>query len=75
MIKIFYHREKCIGCNSCSDLSPDRWDISGQDGKSNLIGSVLRKNIYVLQTSDDEMDDFMNASDSCPVNIIDVKHY
>jgi ferredoxin len=75
MIQIIYHRDKCIGCNSCSDLSPYRWNINEQDGKSNLVGSVLRKNIYVLQTSDDEMEDCMNASDNCPVNIIEVKCY
>jgi ferredoxin len=73
MIRIIYYRDKCIGCSSCSDISPYRWKINDQDGKCNLIGaSSKRNNIFILTTGNDELEECLNASESCPVNIIEV---
>ncbi|NCP84254.1 MAG: hypothetical protein GW823_05035 [Bacteroidetes bacterium] len=38
MIKILFHRQKCIGCNYCSEVAPQRWQMSKRDGKSVLLG-------------------------------------
>ena len=76
MIQIIYYRKKCIGCNSCSDLSPERWTINEQDGKSILAGATAKRdNIFILHTTNDELEDCVNVSESCPVNVIEVKTY
>ena len=37
MIIITQQRHKCIGCNYCVELAPDRWIMSDKDGKSVLV--------------------------------------
>jgi len=36
MIQIVYQRKKCIGCNYCIELAPDRWMMNKKDGKKLL---------------------------------------
>jgi len=38
MITIIQQRAKCIGCNYCVELAPQRWRMSKKDGKG-LVGS------------------------------------
>lgn len=73
MIRIFHQKEKCIGCNYCVEAAPGVWEMNQEDGKSNLIGSVKKKNMYMLVTSDDEYERNFDASQLCPVNIIRVE--
>lgn len=43
MVRIIYHREKCIGCNGCVEAAPERWRISKRDGRSHLIEEKQKK--------------------------------
>ncbi len=70
MVRILYHRIKCIGCNGCVEVAPDRWRISKKDGRSNLIGGKNKKGIYQVQVSMDEYEQNLKAAESCPVKII-----
>ena len=72
MIKVFFHRSKCIGCNACVEADKHRWRISRNDGKSNLIGSSEKKGIYRAEVPDQEYDTLMKAANTCPVKIIRV---
>ncbi|MCB0430590.1 MAG: ferredoxin [Flavobacteriales bacterium] len=72
MIKVIHYRHKCIGCNACVEVDKQRWRISRTDGKSVLIGSIQKKNIYQVTTGDDEADKLRRAAEVCPVNIIKV---
>ena len=70
MFRITHFRDKCIGCNACVEVAPDRWRMSLKDGKSVLINSKAKKGIYHALVSDDERSDNMIAASNCPVNII-----
>jgi len=74
MIQVIYYRDKCIGCGSCADIAPDWWVMDEQDGKSTLLKSVhKRNNIFITKVEADEVDYFVNSSDSCPIGIIEVR--
>ena len=70
MVRILYHRIKCIGCNSCVEAAPDRWRVSKKDGRSNLVGGKNKKGIYQVQVSMDEYEQNLKAAENCPVKII-----
>ena len=70
MPKIIHYREKCIGCNSCVELAPDRWEISKEDGKANLKGSIKKKDVYIAEITHDELEQNKKAQRDCPVRII-----
>ena len=70
MIRIVFQRDKCIGCNACTEAASYRWRLSRKDGKSNLIGGVKKKKFYINTVGDDEWETNIRASDNCPVKII-----
>lgn len=73
MIKIFFTRKNCIGCNACVELNPKRWRISRKDGKSILLGAEEKKGIYFLETEEDDFELTKKISDNCPSRIIRVE--
>ena len=73
MPKIVHYREKCIGCNSCVELAPKFWEISDEDGKSNLKGSTFKRNCYVLKIDDIDLEKNELASRDCPARIIKIE--
>ena len=72
MPKIAHYRNKCIGCNSCVEQAPDRWKISEADGKSILIGSKKKREVFVTEIRMDELEANERAARDCPVNIIKI---
>ena len=54
------------------EVDKQRWRVSRTDGKSVLIGSTAKKNIYQVTTGDDEAEKLHKAAEVCPVNIIKV---
>ncbi len=75
MPKIEHYRYKCIGCNSCVTIAPQNWIMDEKDGKSKLVCSVQKKNIFIANIF--EQDKAMNkmAAKACPMNIIKVLDY
>jgi len=72
-LKLVHYRDKCIGCNSCVEYSPENWDISDKDGKSNLIGSKeTKKGVFVKEISELELEENKLAERDCPSRIIQV---
>lgn len=72
MIRVLHFRDKCIGCNTCVEVAPERWRISRTDGKSTLIDGVTKKGIQSVVVSKDEALVCDEAARSCPVNVIQV---
>lgn len=72
MIRISQHRHKCIGCNYCVELAPDRWRMSKKDGKSILLGAREKRGFYHVETSEVEFEANQRAAEACPVKIIKV---
>ncbi len=73
MVRILYQRAKCIGCNGCVEAAPDRWRVSKQDGRCNLIEGKAKKGIYHALVSDDEYEQNERAAINCPARIIKVE--
>ena len=74
MVIITLQRNKCIGCNYCYELAPERFRMSKKDGKSVLLKSVEKKGFFTLKDPDHTIfDSCGRAAKACPVNIISVK--
>jgi ferredoxin len=73
MPKVIHYRNKCIGCNSCVEHSPEHWKISLADGKSTLQSSTKKREVWVREITLDEVSKNESAAADCPVNIIKVK--
>ncbi len=73
MIRILYHRIKCIGCNGCVEAAPERWRVSKKDGRCNLVGGTEKKGIYKALVGMDEYEKNLLAAANCPVKIIKVE--
>ena len=72
MIQIVYHRKKCIGCNYCIELAPDRWMMNKKDGKSLLLDSRSKKGFFTAEVHDDEYKVNNLIAKVCPVKIIHI---
>ncbi len=72
MIKIIQQRDKCIGCNYCVEVAPDRWVMSKKDGKSVLLGSINKKGFHNVDVSEIEYEANKKAAEICPVKIIQI---
>ena len=70
MYRITHFRSKCIGCNACVEVAPDRWRMSQKDGKSVLIDGLYNKGIYHTRIWADELNINEQAAANCPVDII-----
>lgn len=73
MIRIIFQREKCIGCNACTEAANYRWRLSRKDGKSLLLGSEKKRNFYISIVGDDELEANKEAAKNCPVKIIKIE--
>lgn len=72
MAKIIHQREKCIGCFYCVDISPNHWFIDETDGKSSLKNSVRKKQLYIAEIADFDLEESIQVADACPVNCIQI---
>lgn len=74
MVIITLQRDKCIGCNYCAELAPEKFRMSKKDGKSVLLKSTEKKGFFTLKDSDDNIfEEVDRAAKACPVKIISVK--
>lgn len=74
MLTITLQRSKCIGCNYCAELAPQKFVMSKKDGKCVLVHSVEKKGFFTLKEPDFSVcEDFNRAAKACPVKIISIK--
>ena len=73
MISITQQRDKCIGCNYCVEVAPNRWRMSKKDGRSTLLDAKERRGFWHIKVPDHEWDANEAAATLCPVKIIQVK--
>ncbi|MBT4385162.1 ferredoxin [Candidatus Peregrinibacteria bacterium] len=71
-LKIIHSRGGCIGCNACVAIAPQCWMMDESDGKSRLIGGVLKKDVYVGEIFECDKEANERAAEACPVSIIKV---
>jgi len=74
MVRIFFQRHKCIGCNACVEANKNRWRMSRKDGKSNLVGGEEKRGgIFIADVEDEEYSSNLKASKNCASKIITVE--
>lgn len=74
MLTIIHFREKCIGCNSCAEISPEFWKMSKEDGKAILKEATEKKGIYQRKIYRIDLEKNNEAAKSCPVSCIQVNN-
>jgi ferredoxin len=72
MVRIIHFRGKCIGCNACVEIHPDRWRMSRSDGKCVLIDGHQKKDHFTALVHDLEYEANESAAANCPVKVIRV---
>ena len=72
MVIITLQRAKCIGCNYCSEVAPQRWQMSKRDGKSVLLGGKQKGNMIQVDVGEAEEESNRKAAELCPVKVIRV---
>ena len=70
MPKIIQYRDKCIGCGICFEMQPELWRMSRKDGKAVLLRAEEKKHTFVLQVSNQVLEETKPVSEACPVRII-----
>ncbi|MBD3319313.1 ferredoxin [Candidatus Woesearchaeota archaeon] len=73
MVKIIHFRDKCIGCNSCVEQAPSQWSINVEDGKSDLSNAKKKKECFVTEISDVELEENERAAKDCPMKCIKIQ--
>ncbi|KKP40035.1 MAG: 4fe-4S ferredoxin iron-sulfur binding domaiN-containing protein, ferredoxin [Candidatus Peregrinibacteria bacterium GW2011_GWF2_33_10] len=71
--KIVHDRDNCIGCNACVMIAPQSWVMDEKEGKAFLIGSKKKKNLYVAEIFDCDVDVNKKAESACPMRVIKVE--
>ncbi len=69
--QIRHDRPNCIGCTACAAISPEFWEMSVMDGKSDIIGSTMNSEGWEeLEIGAEDLQLNMDAAEACPVNVI-----
>lgn len=72
--KIVHKRSECIGCNACVTLAPNTWEMDKKTGKSRLLSSVKKKDVYVGEIFECDVEQNRKAQRACPMRIIKVEN-
>jgi ferredoxin len=72
-MRITYFRKKCIGCNYCVEVCPERWQMSKRDGKCVLIGGKPKGDVYRIDVGEHERERNERAAQVCPTKVIRIQ--
>ena len=75
--RVQHDRPGCIACAACSIVAPDYWEMSPEDGKSDLKNSektvdgseIIKEEKHIEEA---EYEKNKEAADMCPVNVIHI---
>ncbi len=70
--KIVHFRNGCIGCNSCVNIAPQSWMMDEKEGKAVLVGGEKKRDVYVAEAFDCDLEDNKRAAAACPMRIIQI---
>ena len=72
LLKIEYHKEKCIGAFQCTKIAPEFFKEQGT--KADLIGAETEHGYQtrVVECDDKTAARIIEAAEKCPVNVINV---
>jgi len=75
MFKILHHRSKCIACGACAVLCADFFEMSGEDGLSDLNGAKYSQDKAEGELKVKTPGCLQEAANACPVQAIEVVNY
>lgn len=70
--KIVHFRKDCIGCNSCVNIAPQSWMMDEKEGKAMLVGGKKKRDVFVGEAFDCDLEDNERAAEACPMRIIQI---
>lgn len=73
---VIHERWKCIGCGACVAVSPEHWEITADDGKSDIKNptrTLTKPEGLQEELEVDVPGTNKDASEACPVECIHVK--
>ncbi len=69
--KIIYKKNECIGAFACVAAEPKHWEEDGDSDKADLVEGIHEgEEVYIKYL--DELDNNLEAAQSCPVNCIHI---
>jgi ferredoxin len=71
-LKVIHERANCIACGACAAISPKFWEMD-EEGLSTLIGSEKEGDDFVLEITEEQKSENLEAAEVCPVQAIHVK--
>ncbi len=73
--RVWIDRDQCISDMVCVSLCPDVFEMSDEDGKSQIVANFRTdpNNLAEGVVPEDLKDCVQNAADSCPVAIIHIE--
>lgn len=69
-MKTKVNKDVCIGCGACTVIADKIFQI-GDDGLAEVI-STVEENDKVMEVTDEENENVIDASESCPTGAIEV---
>jgi ferredoxin len=70
--KILHYRENCIGCNACVFMAPQNWRLNPEDGKSDLLNSTQKGEIFIADLHESDLAANQSAAAACPMQAIKI---
>ena len=72
-MKIILEQKKCIGCGACAALDPKNFKMKEDNSKADLTDSKKDENDVFEKDLQEITNDAQDATDSCPVQCIEIK--
>jgi len=72
MPKVTHFKKDCISCGACAAILPDFWEMD-DEGLAQLKDSEEVDEKWELKISENDKDANVEASQVCPVSIINVE--
>ena len=70
-MKAKVNKDTCIGCGACTVIADNIFQI-GDDGLAEVINPIENKDEKIQEISDQEKENVIDASESCPTGAIEV---
>ena len=64
-------KDTCIGCGACTVIADKIFQI-GDDGLAEVIQPLENENDKIMEIIDEEKENVIDASESCPTGAIEV---
>ncbi len=72
--RVIIDRDACIACGVCASLCPDAFELSSEDGKSQIVEPLRESGNIAIGVIEEHLKESVeNAANSCPVGAIRIE--